>query len=194
MRNLLALLLACTTLSARADIIYDWVGNNDAAPYNISLKLVFTDDAFADGGVDFNVIGGWYSPRLTDPGLVSLLYVAPGPMLPVSFQPSQVPMGFYHSLRMHLTVNETGALSGNFYANNDESHIMMDGEDGLFRVTSSNSDRSMIWAGCPDTSKDCNGATGRFVRQEDGGQQLPEPMTLGLTALGLLGMCYSRRR
>jgi hypothetical protein len=198
MRHLLALLLACTTLGARADIIYEWVGNNDAAPFNIAMRLTFTDTAFDDGMVDLRHARG-AGPRTyyPDSELLSLVYTTPGLSGTINFQPVTNGLGNYNDLRVQFTVDADGLLGGSLYANNDMLHVGMSGFGGNFQVTTANSDLAMIAAGCPAMG-DCHGATGRFTRLAAPGNvpdnPLPEPMTLGLTTLSLLGMCYSRRR
>jgi hypothetical protein len=199
MRHLLALLLACTTLCARADIIYDWVGNNDATPFNISMRLVFTDHAFDDGVVELTMrpVTGRPQPARPDSELLELRYTTPGLSGTIDYSPATVGLRTYEELRLHFTMDAAGALSGSLYANNSQLHVGMAGFDDLFTVTTANSDYGMYAAGC-ENFIDCKGATGRFLRQQGGfgqdpDQPLPEPMTLGLTALGLFGMGYSRR-
>lgn len=194
MRHLLALLMAVTTLSARADVVYQWQGNEDLPPFGIGMRLVFTDTAFDDGAVDLTMNANTGRPQLRpDSELLGLFYTVPalGGEERIDFRPASAGLGAFEQLRVHLELDAAGLLSGNIYANNTMLHIAMAGSDGLFKVTSANSDRGMGGAGC-EWHQDCNGATGTFQRVQD--QPLPEPMTLGLTALGLFGMGYSRRR
>jgi len=163
--------------SSLANVVYEWQGNEDAMPYNISLRMEFTDAAVAAGSLQMRA--GEYQ-LLPDSGLVSFYYKFPGPAMPVSYAPRD------HALRagdwfdMNLVFEDDMTLSGSFKAIGIESHIFMDSVGSLFTVTNANSDAGMIGAGCAPWTA-CGGATGVF-------RQVPEPGSMALMGLGLLGL------
>jgi hypothetical protein len=195
MKTLLASLIAALSFHAasHADVIYEWQGNEDATPYNIAMRMVFTDDAVASGSA--RVTG--YGALPPDSALLLFSYQMPNAASPMSFAPSPVPVWSDNVFSMNVTFLDDGTLSGSLYANDTVSHIRLASSGNLFTVVSANSDAGMIGAGCALWT-DCAGATGVFRRvgmaAAEADAEVPEPGSLALFGLGLLAAARSSRR
>jgi hypothetical protein len=195
MKTLLASLIAALSFHAAsyADVIYEWQGNEDATPYNIAMRMVFTDDAVASGSA--RVTG--YGALPPDSALLLFSYQMPNAASPMSFAPSPVPVWSDNVFSMNVTFLDDGTLSGSLYANDTVSHIRLASSGNLFTVMSANSDAGMIGAGCALWT-DCAGATGVFRRvgmaAAEADAEVPEPGSLALFGLGLLAAARSSRR
>ena len=177
MKKLIACALAALSIhaSSQANVVYEWQGNNNAAPYNLTLRMEFTDAAFAAGAV--HVWARQYQ-FLPNTGLVAFHYTVPGPAQPISYLPTERPFGEGELLDMDIVFEKDLTLSGNFKAIGIESHVFMDSVGSLFTVTNANSDAGMVSAGCAPLTA-CAGATGVF-------RQVPEPGSMALVFTGLL--------
>lgn len=179
MKKLIVCAVAALSIhaSSQANVVYEWQGNNDATPYNITLRMEFTDAAFAAGVLHLSASEYEFHPET---GLVAFDYTFPGRARPVSYAPQDHAFGTGEGLQMDIVFRDDLTLSGSFKATGIESHIFMDSVGSLFTVTNANSDAGMPWAGCTPFAN-CAGATGVF-------RQVPEPGSLALVGLGLLGL------
>lgn len=195
MKTLLASLIAALSFHAacHADVMYEWQGNDDATPYNIAMRMVFTDDAVASGSA--SVTG--YGALPPDSPLLQFYYQMPNAASPMSFAPSPVPVWSDNVFSMNVTFLDDGTLSGSLYANDTTSHIQLASSGALFTVVSANSDAGMTGAGCAPWGN-CAGATGTFRRvgmaAPEDVTEVPEPGSLALFGLGLLAAARVGRR
>ncbi|MEH6436884.1 PEP-CTERM sorting domain-containing protein [Massilia sp. DD77] len=176
----------------QAGVIYEWRALNNDIPHGISLQLEFTHGTVRSGA--FNMEFDDITPGTRIPGseLLALHYSFPGVFPPaIEFCPRDGVVGkFTGYLSMNLVFEHGGFLTGYIYANDSEHHIEMRSQGRVFTVLDANSDAGMPQAGCgtgfPGEVK-CTGAMGHFRR-------VPEPASLGLLGIGLLGAYASRRQ
>jgi hypothetical protein len=193
MKKLITCALAALSIhaSSHANVVYEWQGNGNAAPYDITLRMEFTDAAVEAGTLHLRARQYQFLPNT---GLVAFHYTFPGVAQPVSYAPDERPFAEGDLLDMDIVFADDLTLSGSFKAISIESHIFMDSVGSLFRVTNANSDAGMWEAGCMSWAA-CSGATGVF-RQVSGpgspvfepGSPVPEPGSMALMGLGLLGL------
>jgi len=191
MKKLIACVIAALSIHAnsQANVIYEWQGNNDATPYNIGLRMEFTDAAVESGALHLRAREYEFHPET---GLVSFNYTFPGWAQPLTYAPREHPFVTGDLLQMDIVFEDDLTLSGSFRAIGVESHIFMDSVGSLFTVTNANSDATMIEAGCTPWMN-CAGATGVFrqVQAPDNlpeAADVPEPGSVALVGLGLLGL------
>lgn len=175
----------CT--SSWASVMYEWQYTNDQTPYNMIMRLVLSDEAVARGTVDLDFINLPYDSQMVDPnGLLELHYEIVGGSNTIHFELATQPVTHNEILQVSLRILDNGILAGKIYANDSYRHIGLEGMDGQFLVTTANSDDHMDGAGCYG-GMDCRGATGVF-------RQVPEPASLGLMVLAMVGMALVRWR
>lgn len=183
MKKLIACAIAAMSFhaSSRANVVYEWHGNNDATPYNITMRMEFSDAAYDAGRLTLKMREHDFD---ADAGLVNFYYKAPGKPRPITYDRDRT-FGEGDLLEMDIVFLDDLTLSGSFKAFNFESHIFMESANNLFTVTYANSDATMIDAGCAPWSN-CAGGTGVF-------RQVPEPGSIALMGLGLLGLARHAR-
>jgi len=183
MKKLIACAIAALSFHAnsQANVVYEWQGNNDATPYNIKMRMEFSDGAFDAGRLTLKMRENDFDPEA---GLVNFYYKAPGKPRPITYARDHA-FGEGDLLEMDIVFLDDLTLSGSFKAFNFESHIFMASANNLFTVTYANSDATMIDAGCAPSSN-CAGGTGVF-------RQVPEPGSTALMSLGLLGVARHAR-
>jgi hypothetical protein len=186
--------------SAQAAVVYNWVysANNVAPPGNIEMSLVFTDEAFASGTVDYD------NPYCQPVGPVNKCADPDSPI--IYFQVRQ-PAGFggfslfpqaglfeldLDRLSVHAVLGNQ-FLRGSILATTLNHSISISG-GALMTITSLRSD-NLGGGGCIGNEPDaCNGATGFFVREGFAGTGIPEPSTHSLFALAIFGLFALRLR
>lgn len=184
MKKLIACAIAALSFHAnsQANVVYEWQGNNDATPYNITMRMEFSEAAFDAGRLSLRMRENDFDP---ESGLVNFYYKAPGKPRPITYSTREHAFGEGDLLEMDIVFLDDLTLSGSFKAFNFESHIFMESASNLFTVTYANSDATMIDAGCAPWSN-CAGGTGVF-------RQVPEPGSIALVGLGLLGLARHAR-
>ncbi|MBQ5949856.1 PEP-CTERM sorting domain-containing protein [Massilia sp. ST3] len=191
-KRIAAAALLSLPVLCNAGVIYEWRALNNEVPHGISLRLEFAHGAVRSGAFNMsfeNIVPG---TRIPGSALLALHYSFPGEPVPaIDFRPRNGLVGTMTGyLTMNLSFDPGGFLSGYIYANDSEHHIEMRSQGHVFTVLDANSDAGMPQAGCgtgfPGDVK-CEGAMGHF-------RQVPEPASLGLLGIGLLGAYASRRR
>lgn len=196
--KLAALALLAPSL-ASAGVIYEWRSANLEAPYGISLRMEFDEQAVRAGSLVFDVEQDYMAAPRPDSGLLSFSYSFPGAHDAITYRPREEGFAYgWGMMNLDLIFGGDGSLSGYIHANNSSSHFVMQSQGGLFTVLDSNSDMGMPGAGC-EWGMSCNGATG-YIRQATQLaplvqiQEVPEPASIALIGAGLIGVLAGRRR
>ncbi|QOY92384.1 PEP-CTERM sorting domain-containing protein [Massilia sp. UMI-21] len=183
-------------LTGHAGVVYQWRPLDGNPPLDFALKLEFTRQAVDSGSFSFQLPYMDSAPSYPELGLVAFQYAFPGMGMPMDYRPQEQQFrSGLGMLDMELRFEAGGYLSGWIHANDQNSHIMLQSSGALFTVLDANSDEGMEGAGCGwTTGLPCSGATG-FLQgvQQQNGQAVPEPRTLALFGLGILGLFGSRR-
>lgn len=184
-------------LAGHAGVIYQWRPLDGNPPLDFNLRLEFTQQAIDSGSFSFQLLYMDSSTSYPDSGLLSLQYSFPGLSMPMDYRPRE---GQFRNgqgtLDMELSFEPGGFLSGWIRANDQNSHFILQSSGSLFTVLDANSEEGMAGAGCGWTMGiPCSGATGYLeALQQRTARQVPEPHTLGLLGLGVLGLLGARRR
>lgn len=183
--------LACLTCNiAHAGIFYKWHATNDVAPTGFHLLLEF-DPAVVRAG-SFTMSFDHEEPHGGYPtsGLRSLVMGFDDSHVGINWTPRQ-PSGDPgpHILSMNVRFTPDGYLTGGIRASNfDSSFGMSSGMTDEYGFYLSQVSSDYFFGGCDHGNMaTCVGATGQI-------RQVPEPQTIGLLALGLVGLAVARRK
>jgi len=194
---LAAAALSVLPLSSNAGIIYEWTATNDQTPTGMTLQLEFDHKTVKSGKFELDLdydFGAGYG-KVPSRGLVALLVTIPGVSYDIDYS-SKGRRGYSFpggTLRMDITFLDDGFLTGQIYANDQNSHIDLASIGRTFTVLDANSDEGTVGAGCGwqmEEPTPCAGATGHIQKV----REIPEPASIALLVLGAAGLVSSRRR
>src|SRR6059058_6109171 len=128
--------------SSHADVMYRWITVNDGKPADVSMTLVFSDAAVANGSFSYHL-----APTRTisdGSGLKSFGFSVDG-ITPMSYTPgSQLFAYGMGRLDMNLSFDPAGYLTGSISANDQNSDFAMASSGDLFSFTGMDSDQDMM--------------------------------------------------
>lgn len=196
MLRITPLLFAAALLAqpAQAGVKYTWqqVEASSSMPANLNLELVLSNKAIKQGSLDLDIRNEceFGTCQFTQNDLLSLRYWYGSPdgsggavnLIDYGYRTEHY--GFFDHIRLDLTFQPDGLLSGSISANNGESDFYMRSNGSLFAMISANSDQG---GGCGFQYPDCSGSTGLLV-------EVPEPSSAALAGLGLFAAWFARRR
>jgi hypothetical protein len=180
--------------SSHADVMYRWISVNDAKPANVSMTLVFSDDAVASGSLSYH-----QAPSTTVSSLTSLKYFgfSIDGIEPMSYTPgAELFRWGMGQLDLNLSFDPAGYLTGSISANDQNSDFAMLSSGDLFSMTGMHSDQDMMGTrfSCGIHTQYACTSTGILERvslahaADAAGAQVPEPGSLALIGAGLLGL------
>lgn len=190
--------LCLLPMLSHAGIVYQWSATNDQVPLLINIELEFEQSTIDSGAFAYTheAAANFTAPLNAD--LFSLRYSFPGMSYVMQYSSER---GFsggdysneYGSLNLDLRFDRDGFLTGSFAANDVFSHIILGSSGREFTVIDANSDEGMPNAGCGfPTNIPCQGATGMIRQAME--TKIPEPASLALLAIGVVGLASTRRR
>jgi len=188
------LLFAAALLAqpAQAAVTYTWqqVEASSSMPANLNLELVFSSKAVSQGSLSLDVGNEcrFETCQFRQNDLLSLRYwygaAGPQGVNLIDYRYRTDPGGAFDHIRLDLTFQPDGLLSGWISANNGESDFFMRSSGPLFTMISAHSDQER---GCGLQYPNCSGSTGLLV-------EVPEPSSAALAGLGLFAAWFARRR
>jgi hypothetical protein len=177
--------------SSHADVMYRWIDVTDGKPANVSLTLVFSDAAVAQGAFDYHL-----APTTTisdGKGLKSFGFSIDG-ITPMSYTPGTELFRYgWGRIDMNLSFDPAGYLSGSISANDQNSDFAMISNGDLFAFTAMHSDEDMMGTKftCGTNARYACTSSGIMQRMslvQPTGSAVPEPGSLALIGAGLLGL------
>lgn len=200
MKKLLAFALAALSIhaSSQADVIYEWNSIGNTTPKDISMKLVFGDELIGQDSYAYTLHAGWPFNDSHYTGLKEISFSATGAR-PMSLFPGQQVEAPYLDLVLNLQFLAGGQLGGSIYFNDSQSDVRLASTDGVFSVLAMHSDANPDGSGIScDGVANCAWSTGTLNRLDSANQlesrAVPEPASVALVGLGLLGIASLRRR
>jgi hypothetical protein len=199
MKQLLAVAVAALSIhtSSHADVMYTWSSAANGTPVDVSMTLVFSDDAVAQGALSYHV-----NPMQTTSSVSGLKYFWFGAdnLYRTTYDPTKsLFAGGTGYLDLNLQFNPAGYLTGRIYANDQNSDVTLASNTaGLFTISAMHSDQDPMGTriscdgkpGCTWSS----GALERVTMMQAAASQVPEPGSLALIGLGMLGLGWAVKR
>jgi hypothetical protein len=179
--------LLLTSLAGHAGVIYEWQPVNKTSPSHFAMRIEFDEATVKSGSFSLRILPGDTHIR-PDSGLLRF------ELLHTTYQPRKqlfnegMNFGFFD---MDVEFVDGKFLTGAIRYSDFQTELSMASDPAgaskrLFTIDRANADYGMGDCGGP-TGIVCAGGTGHIRR-------IPEPGTIALLALGLLGVAGIRRR